>query len=336
MKKIVLISSILLAMGCDDNTTSSSSNAEKKTKELPNAKVGVLISNGVDNPFFASAYKAFQNFPSKNPNVTIVKNDARDDSDVQLRAVDDMIAKGVQAIVINMVDRTKADVILEKAKAKNIPVVFFNRSPGKRKLLSYDKAFFVDGDAVQGGVEQGKVVLEQWKAHPEWDKNGDGKIQFAMLKGIEGNPSAEARTKWSIATLMTYPDSDVTAEQVALEVANFKKPQAKNITKQWLDSDKADKIEVILANNDSMALGALQELEERGVKIPVFGIDAIPEARDLIKQGRLAGTVINDAKEQANVCLRVAISLIDDKEPEYYDVGYQVYKQQILVPYKEL
>ncbi|PIE82123.1 MAG: galactoside ABC transporter substrate-binding protein [Cardiobacteriales bacterium] len=334
MKKILLVSGVLILGGCD-YINKLKSQDDGKSQVLPRTKVGVLISNGTDNPFFASAYKTFGEFSKSHPNIEVLTNDAKDNHKNQMAALDNMIGQGVQAIVINMVNARESDVVFNKVKPLNIPVVFFNRSPGQQKLFTYDKSFFVDGDAVQGGVIQGQKVLEGWKAHPEWDKNGDGKIQFAMLKGIEGNPSAEARTRWAIETIKSYPSLSVPAEQIALGVANFKMKQAKDMTNQWLKSPKGQQIEVILANNDSMALGALQAAEERSLKLPIFGIDAIPIARDLVKQGRLANTVINDASAQADVSMRVAINLAHGQEANK-NVPYRTDYQVIKVPYKEL
>ncbi len=334
MKKILLLSGILFLVGCD-YLNQLTNNRDDSPKEIPSAKIGVLISNSTDNPFFASAYEAFKNFPKAHPNVKVLTNDAKDNHEQQMLALDNMLSQRVQAIVINMVEAKKSDEVFTKVKNLNIPVVFFNRSPGQFKLFTYKKSFFVDGDAVQGGVIQGQKVLEGWKAHPEWDKNHDGQIQFAMLKGIEGNPSAEARTRWAISTIRSYPKLSVPAEQVFLGVANFKMLQAKALTNQWLNSPKGNKIEVILANNDSMALGALQATEERNLKIPIFGIDAIPVARNLVKQGRLANTVINDASTQADVSIRVAINLIYDR-PASDGTPFREDYQVIRIPYKEL
>ncbi len=337
MKKVLLVCGgfILGTISGCDYINKLKGQTDNKPKSLPKTKVGVLISNGVDNPFFASAYKTFSEFSTHHPNIEVLTNDAKDNHETQMAALDNMVGQGVQAIVINMVNARESDAVFNKLKPLKIPVVFFNRSPGQQKLFTYDKSFFVDGDAVQGGVIQGQKVLEGWKAHPEWDKNGDGKIQFAMLKGIKGNPSAEARTQWAIETIKSYPSLSVPAEQVAQGVANFKMTQAKAMTNKWLNSPEGQKIEVILANNDSMALGALQATEERSIKLPIFGIDAIPVARDLVKQGRLANTVINDADAQADVSMRVAINLAHNQEANK-NIPYRTDYQIIKVPYKEL
>ncbi len=327
-----MLTTLLTIFGCEK--IENLKGGESKKAALPEVKIGVSIS-GTKNPFFAGAMESFIKFPQSHPRVTIISNDAGNDFDKQMKALDDMIADGAQAIIVNMVDSKKSQAVFERVQKASIPVIFFNRSPGQEKLFSYDKAIFVDGDAVQGGVMQGKAVLEGWKAHPEWDKNKDGKIQYAMLMGFENNPSAIARTRWSSSTMNSYPALSVPTEEVGFKVANFNLDIARDTVKEWLEAGKGEEIEVILANNDMMAIGALEATKNFDINIPIFGIDAIPKARELVKSGELSNTIVNDVASQADACIFAAINLVQGN-PAHEGTQFRTDYQTILVPYKSL
>lgn len=329
-----LLTACLLLGGCDQ-IKSIVHDETKQDSTVPQTKIGVLISNATANPFFANAYQAFQQYGTDHDGITVVTDDANDDQQKQFAALDQMIAAGVQAIVINMVDATQAQTVIDKAKLAGIPVVFFNRSPGEDALFSYDKALFVDGDAVQGGVLQGLDVLDHWRTHPEWDKDKDGVIDYAMLMGIPGNPSAEARTKWSVSTMNSYPKLGQPVRKIALEPALFREQLAYDAVNKWIDNGKIDKIEVILANNDTMAMGAAKALKAAQKTVPVFGIDAVPAALAMVQSGELAGTVVNDAAAQAETSLLAAANLAHQR-PVTTGIDNRVDYQTILVPYRRV
>src|SRR5699024_2512417 len=146
------------------------------------------------------------------------------------------------------------------------------------------------------GIIQGDLIAKQWKAHPEWDLNKDGKIQFALLKGEPGHPDAEARTKYVVEELNA---KGIPTEQLFLDTGMWDAAMAKDKTDAWLSSSKANDIEVIISNNDGMAMGALEATKAHGKKLPIYGVDALPEVLQLIKKGEIAGTVLNDGVGQA-------------------------------------
>lgn len=327
LKKCFLLMVLLVLSACEEQTSKSSKVLDTKVT------IGVSISN-TQNPFFASAFQGFKQFAQENNQVDIIANDAQNDWQKQLRFIDEALAQGAQALIINMVNASQYEEVYKRLKNKNIPVVFYNRSPGQKGLLSYQNSVFVDGDAVQGGILQGLAVLEGWSKH-QWDKNADGKIQYAVLMGFKNNPSAIARTTWSTGTLNSYPSLAKPTEEVALEVANFNAELATEITEKWIRSGLTDQIEVVLANNDVMALAAMKKFEQANLAIPVFGIDAIPEAIKMVEEKRLAGTVINDAKRQAETAMMAAINLIQGN-PANQNTAMKLDYQVILVPYKIL
>lgn len=305
-----------------------------ETSAYPVSTVGMSMSSIETNPFFQGAYQAYEAQAKNEPNLKLLIDSANNNQETQNRQLDDMVAKGAKSLVINLVDVGQGKAMIDKYCGR-IHLVFFNRSPGDKNLASCPTAYFVDGDAVQAGVLQGLSVLEKWKKNPNWDKNKDGKIQFAMLQGIPNHAGAMARTKWAIGTMQNYPSLGIPVEQVFSDYANFNGEKAKELMNSWLLSPDFDKVEVILANNDTMALGASQVLKDNNLKLPIFGIDATNDAKKAITAGDMTATVFNDYANQARASLRLASNLSAGVEP-LVGIDYKMEHKVIRVPYQEL
>jgi len=208
------------------------------------------------------------------------------------------------------VDPPAVSVIIEKAKAKNIPVVFFNREPAAADMAKYDKAYYVGAKAQQSGTMEGEIVVDYWKAHPEADKNKDGKLQYVMLIGDPSNSDASYRTEFSVKAI---EKAGIPTEKLADDTAMWDKIKGQEKMAAWL-AKFGDQIEVVLANNDDMALGAIEALKAQGYfkdnkNMPVVGVDATPPALDALEQGLLLGTVLNDAEKQGQATYDLAYAL---------------------------
>lgn len=309
------------------------STGSDKAENYPQATVGMTVAN-LQNPFFKAFYDAYEADTKAQPAVTAFLNNASDNQDAQDKQIEEMLSKGAKALVINLADVSKGEAIVGKYCNK-VPLVFFNRNPGDKVLAKCPTAYFVDGDAVQAGVLQGLKVLEYWKQNPNWDKNKDGKIQFAMLEGLVGHAGAQARTKWSISTMQNYPQLGIPVESIFHEHAMFNRGLAKEMVTKWSADPNFSRVEIILANNDAMALGAVEALEAQHIKLPVFGIDATTDAMNSIKAGQMTATVLNDAVAQAKVSLRLAANLAAGVEP-LEGIEYRMEHRVIQVPYQEV
>ena len=252
-------------------------------------RIGVTIYKYDDN-FMSVVRKAIEQDAKAAPDVQLLMNDSQNDQSKQNDQIDVLLAKGVKALAINLVDPAAAGTVIEKARGQNVPVVFFNK---------------------ESGIIQGDLIAKHWAANQGWDLNKDGQIQFVLLKGEPGHPDAEARTTYVIKELN---DKGIKTEQLQLDTAMWDTAQAKDKMDAWLSGPNANKIEVVIANNDAMAMGAVEALKAHNKSsIPVFGVDALPEALALVKSGALAGTVLNDANNQAKATFDLAKNLADGK-----------------------
>ena len=254
--------------------------------------------------------------------------DSQNKQPTQNEQVDTFITKGVNALAINPVDRTAAGPIIEKAKAAELPIVFINREPETADMESYDKVWYVGAKAEQSGTQSGQIISDYFEANPEADKNGDGVIQYVMLQGEPGHQDATLRSEYSIQAI---EEAGFKTEKLAADTAMWDKAKATDLMKSFITGQGLDKIEAVIANNDDMALGAIEALKAEGYNtgdaakfMPVVGVDATAPALEAMKDGSLLGTVLNDAVNQGTATINVAKVAIDGKEINEENVGYPV------------
>lgn len=299
------------------------------TAQAADTRIGVTIYKYDDN-FMSVVRKDIEKEAKNSSGIQLLMNDSQNSQSTQNDQVDVMVAKGVKALAINLVDPAAAAVIISKAKSNDIPVVFFNKEPSAKALASYDKAYYVGTDSKESGVKQGELIEKHWKANAGWDLNKDGVVQFVLLKGEPGHPDAEARTKYVIEKLN---QDGVKTQQLHMDTAMWDTAQAKDKMDAWLSGPNGNKIEVVIANNDAMAMGAVEALKAHNKSaVPVFGVDALPEALAMVKSGAMAGTVLNDAENQAKATFDMAKNLAAGK-PATEGTNYKLDGKVVRVAY---
>ena len=264
--------------------------------------------------------------------------DSQNRQPLQNDQVDTFITKGVNALVLNPVDRTASAPLVDKAKAAGIPVVFINREPEADVIASYDKVFYVGARAEESGTQSGEMIVDYFKANPGADKNGNGKIEYIMLKGEQGHQDATLRTEYSQKAMR---DGGFEIVELGSDNANWDKVQATYKMKGFISAVGIEHIEAILCNNDDMALGAIEALKAEGYNtgdpakfIPVVGVDATAPALAAMADGSLLGTVLNDAKNQGIAAMRLAKLSAEGAEITNDAVGYEVTDgKYVWVPY---
>ena len=304
MKKVsIFLGGAILAIGL----VACGGNKETTSEKL---KVGFTAYKYDDN-FIALFRQVINDEASKVANtVDLQMNDSQNSQTTQNDQIDVMLSKGVDSLAINLVDPASGATVLEKIRAEGVPVVFYNKKPAQSVIDSYDKAYYVGIDPNAQGIAQGELIAKLWQDNPNLDLNKDGVIQYVILKGEPGHPDAEARTVYSIKALK---DLGIEVQELYLDTAMWDTAMAKDKMDAWLSGPNGDKIEVVIANNDAMALGAIESIKAFRRSLPVFGVDALPEALVKIESGEMAGTVLNDAKGQGKATFNIAINLAAKK-----------------------
>lgn len=289
--------------------------------------------------FLSLIRKRFEEMQKENPDkVQFTFFDGKTNSIVQEENVDKSIEEDFDFIVLNIVEKKKevVDEIFSKFRLKNIPVILIGSDiPETNVYVTYNKAFKVLSDAVGSGIAQGKLIQEVWNNNKiNIDKNNDDTLQYIMLKGRTESPFAIERSRYSIKILN---EAGIKTQELETVPANWDKETAKNmVTSLFLKY--GNKIEAIISNNDAMAIGAIEALQKYGYNsgnksktIPVFGFDAIDEAKDFVKKGYMTGTVFQDATSLADAAYTVGINLLSDKTPTQ-GTNFILNGKEIIVP----
>ena len=152
--------------------------------------------------------------------------------------------------------------------------------------------------------------MELIQSDPFVDRNRDGKIQYVILEGEAGHQDAIIRSENVVETLK---NNDIEIEKLSNGIANWNRAQAQNQMLQMISQHRS-KIELVLANNDDMALGAIDAYEKLNYTesaLPVFlGIDGTDVGLEAVRDSRLAGTVYNDKEGQAEAMAELAVALV--------------------------
>lgn len=235
--------------------------------------------------------------------------DASQSQLTQNEQVKSLIEKGCDVICVNLVDRTEPTTITDLAENKQVPIIFFNRELVAEDLERWSELYYVGADALQSGVFEGELAANAFKTNAKMDKNGDGICQYVVLEGEAGHQDSIVRTEYSVNTLI---ENGVEAEKLGYAMANWNRAQAQTKTAALL-TQFSGKIELIIANNDDMALGAIDAL--RDSQIPredwpgVVGIDGTDAGLLAVENGEMLGTVYNDKEGQAREMLNLAFAI---------------------------
>ena len=220
---------------------------------------------------------------------------------------------------------SRTDLSVKTMIENDIPVIFFNREPVQEDLLQWDKLFYVGCDAAQSGEMQGEIAAEYIKNHPEVDKNGDGKIQYVLLEGEAGHQDAISRTDLSVKTMI---ENEIELEKLSYQFADWNRAQAENRVSQLIDQYGSE-IELILSNNDEMALGAVEAYKNAGYRQAerpiIFGIDGLTDALEAVEHGTMQGTVYNDKEDQARMIALLTVALFRGSDIEGYGLEDDIY-----------
>ncbi|MDR2878652.1 MAG: galactose ABC transporter substrate-binding protein [Fusobacteriales bacterium] len=325
MKKFrwtMILSIIMLLISCGNGgeKPADGGGAPAGGEAKKEIKIGVALYK-FDDTFISSVKDAIGEISAEKSKetgekITINAVDGQGQQATQNDQVDTFITQGYDVIAVNMVDRTAASVIIQKAQAAGIPVVFFNREPVAEDMAKWDQLYYVGAKAEESGTIQGEVAADYFKANPDADKNKDGKIQYVILEGEPGHQDALLRTEYSVKALEA---AGLQADKLASDTALWQRANGQEKMAAWI-SAFGDKIELVLANNDDMALGAIEALKAAGYLsdgkfIPVIGVDATAPAKDSLKAGLLYGTVLNDARGQGKGIFDIAYALAKKENP---------------------
>ena len=319
MKKKVLaaiLTGIMLLglVGCGAKEEAPAAEAPAATEEAATeeeapaaeaVKVGVLMKTMSDT-FSNKLGESIEAYAAESyPDVELYLMDGQADVAKQISQAEDLIAKQVDVIVLNPQDADGSAQVLGLAAEAGIPVIEVNTETVRTDYVSY-----IGSNDVMAGEIMGNFVMEQL---------GEAGGQYAILEGEIGQSAQILRAEGIANTIQ----ANNAYECVAQLTANWQRDQAMDTTEDWLG--KYPDLKAVICHNDDMSMGALQAAEAQGRDIVIIGTDAIPDALAAVKEGRLEGTVLQDAATQASTAVDVAVKVANGEEVEpKYDVPFQL------------
>lgn len=347
--KAMLLSAALL--GC------ASSSAQAK-----NDDVSVFYFSLNDN-FISQLSIDLQN-NAIDKRIKLRQYDANSDGKLQNEQIKNVLAKAKSQnpIMVNPVNDENGYEILELAKKYDTPVIFFNRKPNLENFDTYDKAWYVGSDPKCAGEIQARIVTDYLRNHPEADKNKDGKINYVIFQGEPSHNDTSLRTTSFIEAMKK---TEFKLKAIESVYADWNASIAENHMISIVRNARPENIELVVSNNDAMALGAITALQKAGYNlphvlhtnqketpnpksidlghaaadipfIPVVGIDAIPAAIDAVERGTMLGTVYNDSNTTSDVVIRLAYAYIHGIEITDEFLGYPVASRMVDIQYRRV
>ncbi len=326
-----------VAADTDTNATTNTDTPAPADTSAPASKDGsVAVFYYTYGDTYISSVRAALDSALDTAGIKYQDYDSNNSQTTQSEQVTTAIAQGATVLVVNLVDTGSDDAAKNIiTQANGVPVIFFNRSVSEEAVTSSDKCVFVGTDYEMAGHMQGEMIgnylLENYDT---LDLNGDGTISYVMFKGQEGNAEADARTKYgqedadAILTeagkpALSFYDSANSNKYLVDQAGAWSSAAAteymQTIMSQYSEANN-NMVELVIANNDEMAIGAVTALQNAGYNkegvtvIPVFGVDATDAAKDAIAAGSMIGTIKQDAEGMANTIANITANFMDGKE----------------------
>ena len=322
-KKKILLAGMIVLM----NTVFLSGCGKSHTEPSKKIHVGVTYYNQSDtflNELLGDFKESLKKLEDDQMRTSVTILDAAGSQRTQDDQVKELIDMGCDVLCVNLVDRADPSEIIDLARENNIPIIFFNREPVAEDLSQWEELYYIGAEAKQSGIMQGELAAQMIFSEEQIDRNKDGKIQYVVLEGEAGHQDSIIRTRSAVETLQ---NSGVVLEKLSYQIANWNRVQAQNRMEQMLEQYQT-KIELVLANNDDMALGAIDAYKKANYTEsawPVFfGIDGTKLGLKALADGDLSGTVYNDKEGQAKMMAEMAKEVGTGKEIE---------KKYIYLPY---
>ncbi len=260
------------------------------------------VCNSFNDTFQTYVMDAAKEFFADKANMELVLQDAQEDVIRQQDLVNTLISQGVKALIVVPVDTNAMAPIIKAAADAKIPLVFVNRNPFGTGTLPANVYYVGSQEIIAGQLQMeamGKLL--------------GGKGNVAILIGKLDNEGALKRTEGNEVTIKSkFPDIKILAK----ETGNWQRDQGMSLVENWLTA-YGKNLNGILANNDEMALGAVEALKAAGrTDVIVMGVDAIPDAKVAVGNGSLAATVLQDAVGQGRGAAEAAFKVLGGQKVE--------------------
>ncbi|MBC5582346.1 galactose ABC transporter substrate-binding protein [Anaerofilum sp. BX8] len=319
----------LVACGGSDSSSAAAGGSSAAASGSGAAASGEQPVAGVcwynfGDTFIANARNTLNEAAAADGTIKVIDADSQNDVATQTSNMNNFYTQGVDYLVLNNINNNAIAEIIERGKEEDVTLIFANtNSPTDEEFAMYDKVYHVSSVATQSGTIMGEALVKYWNEHPEMDRNGNGKLDYIMLLGIQGHYDTEVRSSYSLQALA---DAGIETECVQETICNYQRADAQNQVASILQARKDD-VDAVIACNDDMALGAIEALKAAGFfadedsYIPVVGVDATANGVEAIKDGTLLCTALNNPVILGNSVYKLMTLLNEGKELTQENLG---------------
>ncbi|MBV7302404.1 D-ribose ABC transporter substrate-binding protein [Corynebacterium sp. TAE3-ERU2] len=288
-KSVALLSAAVLSMGLVSCNRGDDGDAGAQ-----GANVTLALSTQT-NPFFVQVRDGAEEKAGE-LGINLSVQDASDDSATQINQLSNAVTSGAQVVIVNPTDSDAVVPAVESLNKAKIPVVALDRSASGGTVDS-----FVASDNVAGGKQAAELLADSI--------NEEGEI--IVLQGIAGSSASRDRGKGFSEGITQYPGIEVVAQQTA----DFDRTKGLNVATNLLQAHP--NVKAIFAENDEMALGALEALGDRaGKDVMVVGFDGTSDGLAAVADGRMVGTIAQQPGELGATAVEQAAKLAKGEEVE--------------------
>ncbi len=348
-KAAVGILTAAMIAGCGSSSAAASTAAASSTTSTAaggagdgsaHATAGVVWYNFADT-FISNARAVLNNVSKADGTVTVTDADSQNDTTIQDNNMNNIFTQHPDFFVLNNINNAATSQIVEAAKKEDITTIFANTtSPCDEDFANYDKLWYVSSASEQSGQNMGNEIVDYFNSHDNWDRNGNGKVDFILLQGMPTFSDTINRSSYSLAAIeaagytlgTNIGGEDVTGvkggDSITGVICDFQRQEAQENVEALL-SAYGDDIDCILADNDDEALGAIAALQAHGYLtddsnyIPVVGVDATAAGCEAIKNGTMLGTSLNNPVKLGKAVYKVMYLLTKGEEVTTESIGME-------------
>lgn len=304
------------AAGAADSTAAeTTAEAAADSGEKPVA--GVCWYNFADT-FIANARQNLLNVAEADGTIEIMDADSQNDTGTQTNNMNGFLTKDVDYLVLNNINTGAISTICDQLKEAGCYGIFANTdSPSDEDFANNDKLYLVTSEAPESGTIMGEALVEYWNEHPEADRNGNGKMDYVMLLGLQSHYDTIVRSEYSVKAIT---DAGIEVNNIGGEiVCDYSRATAQEKVAALL-ANYRDDIDAVIACNDDMALGAIEALKaggffgDGGEYIPVTGVDATVVGCEAVEEGTMLVTALNNPVNLGKAIYKVMYLLENGQE----------------------
>ncbi len=320
--------------GCGSSSKVSTESAANVSESEPSSEqktAGVVWYNFADT-YTANAKQSLDNISAADGTIKVIDADTQNDLTIQDNNVSNFFTQGVDYLLLQNLNHKATSEIVNKCKEQGVTTLFVGTvSPSDEDFANYEDLWYVSSASEQSGMNMGNALADYFDNNSNWDRNGNGKVDFILLQGLQTSADTINRSSYSLEAIeqagyelgTCIGGDDVTGvkggDTINGVICDYQRAKAQENVEALLANFGKD-VDCIIADNDDEALGAIAALQAHGYLtddnnyIPVVGVDATAPGCEAIKNGTMLETSLNDPVALAKAAYKLMWLLENGQE----------------------